>query len=229
MQIECRAVSHSLRSGAHDLQILSDINLGIASGEFVAIVGPSGSGKSTLLGILAGLEKPTQGSVRFEDLRLEQANEDQLALWRRAKVGIVFQNFQLLGNMTARENVMFPLELLGDKNAGERASELLAEVGLAERGHHYPAQLSGGEQQRVALARAFGPRPAVLFADEPTGNLDLETGARALDMLLRLREQHGTTLVLITHDSSVASQAERQLRLIGGRLTESTENPAVST
>jgi putative ABC transport system ATP-binding protein len=228
-QIECVGVSHRLRSGHQDLQILSDINLTIASGEFVAIIGPSGSGKSTLLGILAGLERPSEGTVRFEELALEKANEDQLALWRRGKVGIVFQNFQLLTNMTARENIMLPLELLGKRDAGARATELLADVGLAERGHHYPSQLSGGEQQRVALARAFGPRPAVLFADEPTGNLDLESGSHALELLLRLREQYGTTLILITHDSTVAGQAQRRLQLVGGRLSEAPANPSVTT
>jgi len=213
-------VSHSLRSGSQDLLILDQVNLTIQGGEFLAIVGPSGSGKSTLLGLMAGLEKPTQGSIRFEGLALEQADEDQLALWRRKKVGFVFQNFQLLSNMTARENIMLPLELLGRKDALAVANRLLEDVGLSKRGHHYPSQLSGGEQQRVALARAFGHGPAVLFADEPTGNLDQETGAQALQLLLRLREQHGTTLVLVTHDDAVAQRAQRRVRIIGGRLQE---------
>ncbi len=217
-QIQCQAVSHSLRSGQQDLQILDQIDFEIERGEFVAVVGPSGSGKSTLLGILAGLERPKQGSVRFDGMALEQASEDQLALWRRKHVGFVFQNFQLLGNLSARENILLPLELIGMQNAGQRADELLADVGLAQRGHHYPSQLSGGEQQRVALARAFGHGPEVLFADEPTGNLDLETGAQALDLLLRLREAQGTTLVLVTHDASLAEKAGRRLRLVGGRL-----------
>ncbi len=221
-QIECEGVSHRLRSGSQDLQILDNVDLAIQSGEFLAIVGPSGSGKSTLLGLLAGLEKPTEGSIRFEGLALEEADEDQLALWRREKVGFVFQNFQLLSNMTARENIMLPLELLGRKDAQAVATQLLEDVGLSERGHHYPSQLSGGEQQRVALARAFGHGPAVLFADEPTGNLDQATGSQALQLLLRLREQHGTTLVLVTHDDVVAQQAQRRVRIIGGRLQEET-------
>ncbi|MFT5080842.1 MAG: putative ABC transport system ATP-binding protein, partial [Planctomycetota bacterium] len=162
------------------------------------------------------------GSIRFEGLALEQADEDQLALWRREKVGFVFQNFQLLSNMTARENIMLPLELLGRKDAFAVATQLLEDVGLSERGHHYPSQLSGGEQQRVALARAFGHEPAVLFADEPTGNLDQETGAQALQLLLRLREQHGTTLLLVTHDDALAQRAQRRVRIVGGRLHEET-------
>jgi putative ABC transport system ATP-binding protein len=217
-QIECIALNHSLRSGERDLAILRDVDLGILAGEFVAICGPSGSGKSTLLGLMAGLDRPTSGSVRFEGLPLETRSEDELALWRRAKVGFVFQSFQLLGNLTARENVLLPLELARVPDAGARAAALLADVGLAERGHHYPAQLSGGEQQRVALARAFGHRPAVLFADEPTGNLDQETGAQALELLLRLRAESGTTLVLVTHDPQVAGRAPRRVELVGGRI-----------
>jgi len=219
-QIECVGLNHTLRSGDHDLHILRDIDIAIDEGEFVAIVGPSGSGKSTLLGLLAGLDRPTSGSVRFEGRALESQNEDQLALWRRDKVGFVFQSFQLLGNLTARENVLLPLELSGAPDATERATEILREVGLAEREGHYPSQLSGGEQQRVALARAFGHRPSVLFADEPTGNLDRETGASALDLLLKLRAEHGTTLVLITHDESLAERASRRVRLVGGRIVE---------
>lgn len=228
-QIECRQVGHSLRSGDHDLVILRDINLTIESGEFVAIVGPSGSGKSTLLGLLAGLERPTQGSILFEGRALESASEDELALWRRRDVGFVFQSFQLLGNLTARENVLLPLELAGMDDPGARATKLLADVGLSERGHHYPSQLSGGEQQRVALARAFGHRPAVLFADEPTGNLDPTTGAGALELLLSLREQQGTTLILITHDRDLAARADRQLQIVAGELREmSTTSEATS-
>ncbi len=219
-QIECAGLNHTLRSGDHDLHILRDIDIAIDEGEFVAIVGPSGSGKSTLLGLLAGLDRPTSGSVRFEGRALEDLNEDQLALWRRDKVGFVFQSFQLLGNLTARENVLLPLELSGASDASERATLILREVGLAEREGHYPSQLSGGEQQRVALARAFGHRPSVLFADEPTGNLDRETGASALDLLLKLRAEHGTTLVLITHDESLAERASRRVRLVGGRIVE---------
>ncbi|MCL4144739.1 UNVERIFIED_CONTAM: hypothetical protein GTU68_008575 [Idotea baltica] len=213
-QIQCQRVSHSLRSGQQDLQILDQIEFDIDRGEFVAVVGPSGSGKSTLLGILAGLERPKQGSVRFEGKQLEDASEDELALWRR-------------DNLSARENILLPLELIGLKDAGARADALLEEVGLGSRGHHYPSQLSGGEQQRVALARAFGHGPDVLFADEPTGNLDMETGARALDLLLRLREAHGTTLVLVTHDTALAEKAGRRLRLVGGQLVHDSSNPDV--
>jgi putative ABC transport system ATP-binding protein len=222
-QIECVALNHSLRSGDQDLAILRDIDLRIEAGDFVAICGPSGSGKSTLLGLLAGLDRPSSGSVRFEGRPLENQNEDQLALWRREKVGFVFQSFQLLGNLTARENVLLPLELCKIPGASERATSLLAEVGLSERGHHYPSQLSGGEQQRVALARAFGHRPAVLFADEPTGNLDQETGGHALELLLRLREENGTTLVLVTHDMQIAALAHQRVQLIGGRIAADTQ------
>jgi putative ABC transport system ATP-binding protein len=204
-------------SGARTLTILDGVDLTIRAGELVAILGPSGSGKSTLLGLLAGLDRPTAGSVRLDGNALENMSEDELALLRR-RVGFVFQSFQLLENLTARENVLVPLELTGVADAAVRADEALAEVGLAERGHHYPAQLSGGEQQRVALARAFAPRPAVLFADEPTGNLDSETGAHVLELLLDMRERNGTTLVLVTHDVTVAARADRQVHLFGGQV-----------
>ena len=198
--------------------MLDRIDLAIHRGELVAILGPSGSGKSTLLGLLAGLDRPTAGSVRLGGRALEGMDEDALALLRRARVGFVFQSFQLLGNLTARENVLLPLELTGQPDARARADAALSEVGLAERSHHYPAQLSGGEQQRVALARAFAPRPALLLADEPTGNLDVETGGRILELLLDLRARHGTTLVLVTHDPAVAARADRQVHLFGGRI-----------
>jgi len=216
-QIECRGLTKSMPSGARTLTILDDVDLTISAGELVAILGPSGSGKSTLLGLLAGLDRPTRGSVRLDGNALEVMSEDELALLRR-RVGFVFQSFQLLENLTARENVLVPLELTGALDAAARADEALAEVGLAERGHHYPAQLSGGEQQRVALARAFAPQPAVLFADEPTGNLDSETGAHVLELLLDMRERNGTTLVLVTHDATVAARADRQVHLFGGRI-----------
>jgi len=216
-QIECRGLTKSMPSGARTLTILDGVDLTIRTGELVAILGPSGSGKSTLLGLLAGLDRPTAGSVRLDGNALESMSEDELALLRR-RVGFVFQSFQLLENLTARENVLVPLELTGVADAAVRADEALAEVGLAERGHHYPAQLSGGEQQRVALARAFAPRPAVLFADEPTGNLDSETGAHVLELLLDMRERNGTTLVLVTHDVTVAARADRQVHLFGGQV-----------
>jgi len=217
-QLECRGVGKVLDSGGRPLTILEGIDLAIAPGELVAILGPSGSGKSTLLGLLAGLDRPTSGSVRLDGRALEELGEDELALLRRRRVGFVFQSFQLLGNLTARENVLFPLELCGVPDARARADATLAEVGLAERAHHYPSQLSGGEQQRVALARAFAPGPALLLADEPTGNLDSETGARVLALLLEMRVRNGTTLVLVTHDPQIAARAEREVHLRGGRI-----------
>jgi putative ABC transport system ATP-binding protein len=198
--------------------VLEGINLRIAARELVAIVGPSGSGKSTLLGLLAGLDRPSEGSVLLEGRALEQLDEDALALLRRDRLGFVFQNFQLLGNLTARENILLPLELNRVPGAAARSDELLELVGLTARAHHYPSQLSGGEQQRVALARAFAPRPRILLADEPTGNLDPKTGAAVLELLLELRASYGSTLVLVTHDEQLARRADRVLRLEAGRL-----------
>jgi putative ABC transport system ATP-binding protein len=210
------------------LTVLDHVDLRIDPGEFVAILGPSGSGKSTLLGLLAGLDRPSEGSVQLDGVALETLNEDALALLRREKVGFVFQSFQLLGNLTARENVLLPMELAGRKDARARADELLERVGLSERGHHYPSQLSGGEQQRVALARAFGPRPSVLLADEPTGNLDSETGRRALDLLVELRDAEGATLILVTHDDQVAQVAARRVHLAGGKVVKDETGNAAS-
>jgi putative ABC transport system ATP-binding protein len=218
--LECRGVTRTLRSGDTLLTVLSAVDLRIAAGEAVAIVGPSGSGKSTLLGLLAGLDRPTAGQVLVDGVALDGLNEDQLARLRRDRLGFVFQNFQLLGNLTARENVLLTLELAGVPDAAVRCDDLLAHVGLAQRGHHYPAQLSGGEQQRVALARAFAPRPRILLADEPTGNLDHETSASVLELLFGLREQHGTTLVIVTHEPAVAQRADRLIRLAGGRVVQ---------
>jgi len=220
--VECRALTKTLPSGARTLTILDRIDLSIEAGEFVAVLGPSGSGKSTLLGLLAGLDRPSSGSVLVDGRAIEGLSEDELALLRRARIGFVFQSFQLLGNLTARENVLVPLELIGFAGARARSDEVLAEVGLAERGHHYPSQLSGGEQQRVALARAFASRPALLLADEPTGNLDSETGGRVLELLLDMRARHGTTLVLVTHDPEIAARAERQVHLLAGRIARDT-------
>ncbi len=225
-RVECRRLVKRLASGGDTLTVLDGIDLAIAPGEFAAILGPSGSGKSTLLGLLAGLDRPTSGSVLLDGVAIEDKGEDELALLRRAKVGFVFQSFQLLGNLTALENVCLPLELTGVRGAGERASRLLAEVGLAERAHHYPSQLSGGEQQRVALARAFAPEPSLLLADEPTGNLDAATGSSVLDVLVRMRERGGTTLVLVTHDSAVARLADRRIHLRAGKI-EKDERDAV--
>jgi len=200
------------------LTILDDIEIDVRRGEFVAVLGPSGSGKSTLLALMAGLDRPSSGEVSFEDQRIDRWSEDRLAILRRHKIGFVFQSFQLLGNLTARENVLLPMELLGARRAHQRADELLDAVGLSERGHHYPSQLSGGEQQRVALARAFAPRPALLLADEPTGNLDGATGRMVLDILVGMRASEGATLVLVTHDPAVAGLADRRIHLLDGRI-----------
>ena len=216
--LECRGLVKRLPSGSTTLTILDGIDLVVPRGDFLAILGPSGSGKSTLLGLLAGLDRPTEGSVRLDGTPLESLDEDALARLRRRRVGFVFQDFQLLPNLTALENVVFPLELTGVADARERAQEMLRRVGLAARGHHYPTQLSGGEQQRVALARAFAPGPELLLADEPTGNLDAATGREALDLLVEMRESLGATLVLVTHDAAVAKRAARRIHLEAGRI-----------
>ena len=206
---------------------MDDVALSIEANSFVAIVGPSGSGKTTLLGLLAGLDRPTRGAVILDGKNLGSLSDDDRARFRARNVGFVFQTFQLVPTLTALENVMVPLELAGTKErrneeTQERALELLGQVGLGERVHHYPSQLSGGEQQRVALARAFANRPKVLFADEPTGNLDTETGRRIIDLLVDLNNQTQTTLVLVTHDSELASRARRVIRLAGGRIVSDT-------
>ena len=223
--LRLRGVTKELPSGGKLLTILDRVDLDVGRGEFVAVLGPSGSGKSTLLGLMAGLDRATRGEVLLDGAPLGSMDEDDLALLRRRSVGFVFQSYQLLGNLTARENVLLPLELAGTPDAPGRAAELLAAVGLAERGHHYPSQLSGGEQQRVALARAFGPRPPLLLADEPTGNLDSATGASILDVLVRLHEEHGTTLVLVTHDPAVAALAGRRVHLRDGRVERDEAAP----
>ena len=211
-------VGRQLPSGGRMLKILDGIDLEVRRGEFVAVLGPSGSGKSTLLALMAGLDRPSSGEVRVNGERIDHLSEDRLAILRRHAIGFVFQSFQLLENLTARENVMLPMELLGMSDASPRAAGLLSAVGLSERGHHYPSQLSGGEQQRVALARAFAPRPALLLADEPTGNLDGATGRVVLDLLIALRADEGATLVLVTHDPAVAALADRRIHLRDGRI-----------
>ncbi|MFT5080395.1 MAG: putative ABC transport system ATP-binding protein [Bacteroidia bacterium] len=221
-RVACHGLTKVLRSGTQDLCVLADVDLEVAPGESVAILGASGSGKSTLLGLLAGLDRPTSGEVFVEGQSLADLDEDGLARMRRGKVGFVFQAFHLLPNLTALENVRVPLELIGFEDAREQSEELLAAVGLAERTHHYPSQLSGGEMQRVALARAFGPRPRLILADEPTGNLDAATGERVLDLLFNLRKEKGTSLVLVTHDPALAARADRRLRLDAGRVVPET-------
>jgi putative ABC transport system ATP-binding protein len=217
-RIELVKLTRRLPSGSRELTILDAVDLAIQPGEFVTVLGPSGSGKSTLLALMAGLDRPTSGEVRVDGSPIQSLSEDQLALLRRHKIGFVFQSFQLLGNLTARENVLLPAELLEMPDPAARADELLAAVGLADRGHHYPSQLSGGEQQRVALARAFAARPPILLADEPTGNLDGATGRRILELLTELRRREGTTLVLVTHDPAVAALADRMVHLRDGRV-----------
>ncbi len=200
------------------LTILHDINFELRARESVAIVGASGSGKSTLLSIIAGLDRPTSGQVRLAGTALFDLDEDARAAVRSRQVGFVFQNFQLLGNLNALENVMLPLELLGQRDARASAVEMLGRVGLSSRLGHYPKVLSGGEQQRVALARAFVVRPSVLLADEPTGSLDFATGAKVMELMFEMNREAGTTLVLVTHDSEVAGRCQRQLRIEAGRV-----------
>ena len=218
-----RQLTKSYRSGDHELTVLRDVSFVIPTGAFVAIAGPSGSGKTTLLGLLAGLDRPSSGTVLLDDVDLTALSEDERAALRGQKVGFVFQSFQLIPTLTALENVQVPLELRGERNARPRALGLLARVGLADRTHHYPAQLSGGEQQRVALARAFVNAPRVLFADEPTGNLDSATGARIIELLEELNRDAGTTLVLVTHDPALASRAGRIIRLSDGAVVHDSE------
>ncbi len=213
--IRVEALSKEYLSGGRPLAVLKDITLEIPTGELAAIVGPSGSGKTTLLGLLAGLDRPTRGRVIVDGTDLTTLSEDGLAAFRAERVGFVFQSFHLIPTLTARENVEVPLELRGEE-AGSRADELLARVGLKGREHHYPAQLSGGEQQRVALARAFSNRPRILFADEPTGNLDQATGQRVVEILLELNRELGTTTVLVTHDLELARLTRRIIRLADG-------------
>jgi putative ABC transport system ATP-binding protein len=220
--LRCQSLSRTYRSGGRDLLVLKDISFSVEDRGFVAILGPSGSGKTTLLGLLAGLDRPTSGTVMLDGQELGALNEDQRARLRAEKIGFVFQAFQLIPTLTAQENVQVPLELRGDPGAASRARELLARVGLAGREHHYPAQLSGGEQQRVALARGFSIRPKVLFADEPTGNLDAGTGATIIDLMVELNQDLGTTLVLVTHDLDLAARARRIIRLADGQIVADT-------
>lgn len=211
-------VSKSYQSGGHQLTVLDNISFSVEAGATLSIVGPSGSGKTTLLGLCAGLDRASSGSVELQNIRLDNLNEDQRASVRNQYIGFIFQNFQLLPTLTALENVMVPMELRSEKNARGRAMELLGKVGLAERSHHYPIQLSGGEQQRVSLARAFSNQPRILFADEPTGNLDAETSERVINLIFDLNKQAGTTLVLVTHDLDLAAKTNRIIRMKGGKM-----------
>ncbi|MCL4153010.1 UNVERIFIED_CONTAM: hypothetical protein GTU68_054525 [Idotea baltica] len=214
-------------SGSKKLTVISNISFEVKKGSIFSIVGPSGSGKTTLLGLCAGLDYPTSGSIELCNISLENLDEDERAALRNKNVGFIFQNFQLLPTLTALENVIVPLELQGDKNAAKVGEELLTKVGLADRLHHYPAQLSGGEQQRVALARAFSNKPAILFADEPTGNLDEETGEKVIQLLFELNKEAGTTLVIITHDLELANRTQQILRLKGGKIISNEKTATI--
>lgn len=215
-------LTKTYQSGGRSLTVLHDVNFEIQPGDTFSIVGPSGSGKTTLLGLCAGLDRASSGSVYLNDIRLDTLSEDERAAVRNQYVGFIFQNFQLLPTLTALENVMVPLELRGQKGAQRMAQDLLDRVGLGARGHHYPTQLSGGEQQRISLARAFANRPAILFADEPTGNLDTDTGTTVVDLIFDLNREAGTTLVLVTHDLELAARTQRIIRIKSGTLVSDT-------
>ncbi len=218
--IELRAVSKTVTSGTEPLTILHPLTTDIPRGRFVAIVGPSGSGKSTLLGLIAGLDAPTSGSVVIDGVDITKLDEDSLAKLRGEKIGFVFQFFHLIPSLTAYENVAVPMEIAGVDDAGDRARRLLEEVGLTGRAHHYPSQLSGGEQQRVALARALANNPPIVLADEPTGNLDSTNGRHIMELLKGIHQSRGTTLVLVTHDAELAGQADTKLVMRDGRVVE---------
>lgn len=222
--LNIRNVSKIYQSAGRELTVLDNISFSIAAGSTVAITGPSGSGKTTLLGLCAGLDRASSGTVELNGIALEKLNEDERAAVRNQYVGFIFQNFQLLPTLTALENVMVPLELRGAKNIKTHALELLDKVGLADRSHHYPIQLSGGEQQRVSLARAFSNQPDILFADEPTGNLDTETSEKVIKLLFDLNKDAGTTLIIVTHDLELAARTSRSIKIKGGVII-SDENP----
>ena len=225
--IELRDVSKTVQSGTEPLTILHPLTLDIAKGQFVAIVGPSASGKSTLLGLIAGLDAPTTGTVSIDRVDITRLSEDDLARLRGEKIGFVFQFFHLIPSLTAYENVAVPMEIAGARDGRQRASALLEEVGLTDRAHHYPSQLSGGEQQRVALARALANDPPIVLADEPTGNLDTANGRHIMELLRSIHDQRGTTIVLVTHDAELASIADDRLLLRDGRVVERSARPGV--
>ncbi len=222
--IELKNVTKTVRSGAENLTILNDVSFTIPDGEFVAVTGASGSGKSTLLGLIAGLDAPSSGAVLIDGENVTEMNEDNLAVLRSTKIGFVFQSFHLIPSLTAFENVLIPMEILGLKEAKSRAQTLLEQVDLTNRGHHYPTELSGGEQQRIAIARAFANNPKILLADEPTGNLDSKNGAHIFDLMTELHKQNNVTLVLVTHDQHLAEMAQRQIVLKDGRVLSDNLN-----
>lgn len=219
-------LTKTYKSAGSTLTVLNNINFSVEEGSTFSIVGPSGSGKTTLLGLCAGLDRSTSGLVELNNIRLDDLGEDERAQVRNQYVGFIFQNFQLLPTLTALENVMVPLELRGEKNARARSMDLLEKVGLADRSHHYPTQLSGGEQQRISLARAFSNQPKILFADEPTGNLDAETSEKMVKLLFDLNRESGTTLILVTHDMELASKTQRIIRIKGGNLISDEKTAA---
>jgi len=221
--IQLRKVSKTVMSGDRPLTILHPLDLTIHSGQFLAVLGPSGSGKSTLLGLVAGLDAPTDGEIVIDDVDITRLGEDALAKLRGEKIGFVFQFFHLVPSLTAFENILIPMEIAGRRDASARAKRLLEEVGLADRGHHYPSQLSGGEQQRVAIARALANDPPIILADEPTGNLDSTTGKLIMELLLNVRRSRQTTMMLVTHDPDLASLADSRLVLRDGRAVEQTD------
>ncbi|MDT0294292.1 ABC transporter ATP-binding protein [Mesonia ostreae] len=223
--LKINGLEKTYTSGSKQLTVLQNISFEVEKGQTFSIVGPSGSGKTTLLGLCAGLDEPNSGVIELCGYTLSNLNEDECAELRNKEVGFIFQNFQLLPTLTALENVSVPLELQGAKDAASRAKELLEKVGLGNRTQHYPSQLSGGEQQRVALARAFSNRPSILFADEPTGNLDEETGEKVIQLLLELNKDAGTTLVIITHDLDLAARTQQILRLKGGQILTNETTP----
>ncbi|MFZ1701532.1 MAG: ABC transporter ATP-binding protein [Pyrinomonadaceae bacterium] len=222
--IQLKSVTKTVRSGADDLTILKDVSFEIADGQFVAVTGASGSGKSTLLGLIAGLDAPSSGKIIVDGDEVTAMTEDALAQLRSEKIGFVFQSFHLIPSLTAFENILIPMEILGLDNVRDRADRLLDAVDLKNRGHHYPAELSGGEQQRIAIARAFANSPKILLADEPTGNLDSKNGQHIFDLMTDLHAQNDITLVLVTHDASLAGQAQRQIVLADGRVVSDELN-----
>ncbi len=222
--IELKNVTKIVRSGAEDLTILDDVSFVVPDGEFVAVTGASGSGKSTLLGLIAGLDAPTSGAILIDGANVTTMTEDDLASLRSEKIGFIFQSFHLIPSLTAFENVIIPMEILGLKDAKNRAAELLENVELTNRGHHYPTELSGGEQQRIAIARAFANRPKILLADEPTGNLDSKNGSHIFDLMTDLHSRNNVTLILVTHDQSLAEKAQRQIILKDGRVLSDDRN-----
>jgi putative ABC transport system ATP-binding protein len=222
--IQLTEVTKTVRSGTENLTILADVSLEVPRGQFVALTGASGSGKSTLLGLIAGLDAPTSGTIMIDGDEITSMSEDGLAEIRSAKIGFIFQSFHLIPSLTAFENVLIPMEIRGIRGAKDRAAELLRDVDLTDRGHHYPAELSGGEQQRVAIARAFANEPKILLADEPTGNLDSKNGRHIFELMTQLHERREVTLVLVTHDQVLASEAQRQIVLKDGRVVRDELN-----